>query len=492
VTVLPLWFVVLVCFGVNFALWGAIGGLRLVDAGLDRVRSTPRSAGSRAHRARREPSLALVAAARAGLLDAELAPVGVLAGAEPLVALGVADVAVLMAAHNEEVVIDDSLAAITGLVPARNVHVVSDFSSDRTVELARRWGVNVTETPTNVGKAGALELGIREFDLVARFGAVLLLDADTRLDPDYFAAALPLLDDPRIAAVAGCAHSQWRRGGITLTGRLLTAHRSRIYAVTQRLLKYGQTWRCLNATHIVPGFASLYRSAVLPYITINPAGLVIEDFNMTFEVYRKKLGRVGFTVAAKAYTQDPDTLHDYVRQTKRWSLGLWQTVRRHRLRPDLLSAVVGLLLLELVTASVMFLLLPIVVAALAVPELVPAVLRLPEVAATHSAVADHLSLHTLLVGDLLPDYLLTCAVAVIERQPRYLLYGLAFMAMRTVDAGIALYSLPAAWLERSNGRWKSPVRRAAEVTVIDLRQLATVAPDDAARPPSSSTTAVSG
>jgi hypothetical protein len=32
--------------------------------------------------------------------------------------------------------------------------------------------------------------------------------------------------------------------------------------------------------------------------------------------------------------------------------------------------------------------------------------------------------------------------------------------MRMLDAAISLYSVPAAWLSVSNGRWKSPARRA--------------------------------
>jgi len=288
---------------------------------------------------------------------------------------------------------------------------------------------------------------------------VLLLDADTRLDPGYFEAALPLFDDPGIVAVAGCAHSNWHTSGSSFLGRLVTAHRSRIYALTQRLLKYGQTWRRANATHIVPGFASMYRTAVLPHITINPAGLVIEDFNMTFEVYRKRLGRVGFTAGAIAVTQDPDTVRDYVKQTKRWALGLWQTVRRHRLHLDLLSAMVGLLLLELLTASLVFLVLPVVLVILAVPDLFPAALHWPAATTVHSAIASHVSLRAIGLGVLLPDLLLTTAVAVVEKRPRYLLYGPFFLFMRTVDAGIAVYTLPRAWREKSNGRWVSPARR---------------------------------
>ena len=67
-----------------------------------------------------------------------------------------------------------------------------------------------------------------------------------------------------------------------------------------------------------------------------------------------------------------------------------------------------------------------------------------------------------LFGVVLPDYLLTCAVAVLERQPRLLLLGVFFPFMRMLDAGIGLYAIPAAWLSRSSGRWKSPARRAVE------------------------------
>ena len=396
---IPVWLMFALVFGINFTLWGAIGFLRIVDGALDRFRRLPRNAGSAAHRALRADT-ARRTAENGGLVGPILASAGGRI-------ITVADLAVLMAAHNEEVVIDDSLAAITALVPPGNVHVVSDASTDNTVELALRHGVNVIETATNVGKAGALEEGIRTFGLVERFSAVLLLDADTRLDPDYFQAALPLFDDPDIVAVAGCAHSNWDTPGLSFMGRLVTAHRSRIYALTQRLLKYGQTWRRTNATHIVPGFASMYRTTVLPNITINPNGLVIEDFNMTFEVYRKHLGRVGFTVSAKAVTQDPDTVHDYIKQTKRWALGLWQTVRRHRLHLDLLSAMLCVLLLELLTASLAFLVLPVIVIVLAVPDLFPLVLHWPVASTVHSAIASHTSLRTIGLGVLLPDLLLT-------------------------------------------------------------------------------------
>ncbi|MDX6394635.1 MAG: poly-beta,6-N-acetyl-D-glucosamine synthase, partial [Streptosporangiaceae bacterium] len=369
----------------------------------------------------------------------------------------VRDVAVLIAAHNEELVIDQTLAAIMELVPLASVHVVSDGSTDRTVEVARRTGANVIETKENLGKAGALQEAIQRFGLLDRFRAVMLLDADTRVQPGYFDAALPIFDTPDVVAVAGCVKTDTDRK-LSPVGNLLVGHRQRIYAIGQRVLKYGQTTRRFNATPIVPGFASIYRSEVLPRIEMNPPGLAIEDFNMTFEVYQKRLGKVGFTLSAVAVTQDPDNLHDYVRQTKRWALGLWQTVRRHPPRANLFTAMVGLLLFETVTSSLMLLLLPLLLVVFGVPELVGGAQYWPWFAPVYTAVTTHVPLSTVFFGIAVPDYALTVVVALLERRPRLLLCGFFFPFLRLADAAIGIYAIPMAWLSRSNGRWTSPTR----------------------------------
>jgi hypothetical protein len=61
-------------------------------------------------------------------------------------------------------------------------------------------------------------------------------------------------------------------------------------------------------------------------------------------------------------------------------------------------------------------------------------------------------------GIVVPDYALTCVVALLERRPRLLLFGFFFPVLRLVDAAIGIYAIPMAWLSRSNGRWKSPAR----------------------------------
>jgi biofilm PGA synthesis N-glycosyltransferase PgaC len=258
--------------------------------------------------------------------------------------------------------------------------------------------------------------------------------------------------------VAGAVRTHWHERGLSLIGKVLVCHRQRIYAISQRLLKFGQTWRFTNATHIVPGFASMYRTAVLPRIEMNPPGLVIEDFNMTFEIYQKRLGKVAFTLDALAVTQDPDNLRDYVRQIKRWGLGLWQTVRRHPPQLSLFSAMLTVLLLELLTSSMFFLLLPLLVLVLAVPAAYPAALAWPGIAPVHDAIAAHLSLQVLLFAVTGADLALTCLVTLIERRLRFLVLWVFFPFLRVLDAAIALYVFPQAWLS-STGRWTSPARR---------------------------------
>lgn len=363
-----------------------------------------------------------------------------------------------MPAHNEELVIGESLAAITALVPREHVHVVSDLSTDATVAIATAAGVHVMETPTNVGKAAALAHALREGGLLDDYDAVMILDADTQLHPRYFACALPLLEDPEVVAVAGCAHTRWPRS-LDPVATVIVAHRQRIYALTQWLLKYGQTWRGISATHIVPGFASIYRTAALRQIEIDAPGLVIEDFNMTFEIHTKGLGRIAFHPGAIAYTQDPTHYSDYVRQMQRWCLGLWQTVRRHRPRPLLFAVSLGAMITELVTGSLAFVLLPLLVLLLGMHSAVPATSEVPLLGDAAVTLSGELSLGTLVLVVLLPDYALTVAVAAAERRPRYLLDGLFFIPMRITDAAVTLAALPRAWRTRSTGRWTSPTRR---------------------------------
>ena len=368
-------------------------------------------------------------------------------------------VAVLVAAHNEELVIAETISAASHLVNVENIHIISDGSKDRTAEVARAAGANVLELNPNRGKAGALAAGIEHFKLCDRYKVVLLLDADTHLAPDYLSTGLPLFNDPDVVAVAGRAKTLDDRASPSRFGRFLVAYRERLYLIVQLLIKFGQAAKWSNAVTIVPGFASMYRTDALRQIDVVGAGLVIEDFNMTFEVHAKKLGRVEFhPSAAIAYTQDPDNFGEYTRQVKRWILGFWQTVRRHRIQRSVFGVSLVVFIFELLTSSLMFVfLIPALLVSMAAGLLQGVI---PDPGGWLIWLADLMQPQYVLVGVLVPDYLLTIMAACVLRQPRYLLLGLAFPLMRIVDAALCLRVLPKAWSAKSSGVWVSPTRRA--------------------------------
>lgn len=368
------------------------------------------------------------------------------------------DVAVLIAAHNEAMVIRETIASAARLVPLENIHIISDQSTDETAQIARDAGVNVLELSPNRGKAGALAEGIRHFDLCRGFQVILLLDADTRPAPDYLTTGLPMFADPEVMAVAGRARSLVQPPSPRAVGRFLVAYRDRLYMIFQLLLKYGQAAKHANVVSIVPGFASMYRTTAVEHVDVVGRGLVIEDFNMTFELHAKRLGRIAFHPgAAVAYTQDPDTLHDYVRQVRRWTLGFWQTVRRHQPRFTKFWATLGLHIFELVSSGIFLILLLPVFAVSLVSEIV--VQWSGDVDSTFAWLAGLLPPEVVLLGVFVPDYLLSILAAVLLRRPAFLLFGLLFPLMRILDAAICLRQLPEAWRSTSTGVWKSPNRR---------------------------------
>jgi len=359
------------------------------------------------------------------------------------------DVAVLVPAHNEELVISDTIKSLLKLINPENIFIISDGSTDKTAEISRSDNVNVLESNPGKGKAGALEFGIKHFDIINKFKAVLLVDADTRLKFDYLKKALPLFNDKDIVAVAGYASTIWNPENLSLTQILFISHRDRVYFLTQRFIKFGQTWKYTNVTHIVPGFASIYKTSILNKININPKGLVIEDFNMTFEVHHKKLGKIAHHPNIVAYTQDPDNIQDYYKQIKRWHLGFWQTVRLHGFWPGRFWLAMVPTLFEVIIGSVVFLLLPIFVIMSAFSPLLGL-----EISNLNGF------LIAIILGTLFADYLLTIVVTIFQKRKEYLFFGLFFPFIRLIDGFAFLSAIPRAFFIKSNGRWISPARRA--------------------------------
>ena len=84
------------------------------------------------------------------------------------------NVIAVIPAYNEEKTIGDVLAVLQEVSLISRIIVVSDGSTDNTVEVAGSYDVDVVELKENRGKGGALQAGLQN----TRAEVVLFLDAD--------------------------------------------------------------------------------------------------------------------------------------------------------------------------------------------------------------------------------------------------------------------------------------------------------------------------
>lgn len=113
---------------------------------------------------------------------------------------------ILVPAHDEELLIRETVESVQRLQWPRDqisLLVIADNCQDRTAEIARAAGANVLErTDTTLrGKPRAIAWALERVDL-ASFDAVVVLDADSKIDPGY-CAAIAAVGDVRDRAFQG-------------------------------------------------------------------------------------------------------------------------------------------------------------------------------------------------------------------------------------------------------------------------------------------------
>ncbi len=84
------------------------------------------------------------------------------------------EIIAIIPAFNEEKTIGDVLQVLEKATLIKQIIVVSDGSTDNTVEVARNFNVEVVDLEENRGKGGALKAGLENF----KADVVLFLDAD--------------------------------------------------------------------------------------------------------------------------------------------------------------------------------------------------------------------------------------------------------------------------------------------------------------------------
>lgn len=231
-------------------------------------------------------------------------------------------VSVILAAHNEEAVIGQTLnALLASQYPAPvEVILVDDGSTDRTgaivAGLARMDPRLRLVSQPNRGKAVALRSALA----LAQHEIIVMLDADTQFAPDTIAELVRPLGDPQVGAVSG----HIRVGMPTnLLGRFQALEYLSAFNLDRR------AFDALNAITVVPGAASAYRAEAIRAAGGIQSDTLAEDTDLTLALHRAGY-RVRHTPRARAITEAPRSIRGLFRQRKRWSFGTLQCLWKHR------------------------------------------------------------------------------------------------------------------------------------------------------------------
>lgn len=229
-------------------------------------------------------------------------------------------IALLIPAHNEELVLASTIkSAINAGMQPEHIYVVDDNSSDSTSKIARELlpKQNVCRVRRS-GKGLAIKKAGKKFELASRYRWVHIADADGGFATDYFTV---LRRDLRVKNAAATGYMRSQRG------RFVSQFRVFEYTIGMEVHRRIQSM--FNIIPIIPGPTSCFRADVFASVDFS-AKTLTEDFDVTMQIYRSKLGKIQFIPQAKAYTQDPLTLGVFIKQITRWNRGILQVMFHHK------------------------------------------------------------------------------------------------------------------------------------------------------------------
>lgn len=226
--------------------------------------------------------------------------------------------AVVIAAHDEERVLARTLDAVTDELRGRApIHVVSDGSTDRTVEIARRYasrGVIVHDVRERAGKSAALGHALARIDAPY----VVTLDADTRPDPGAIEGLVRAVDAPGVGAATGAIRAAHATG-------VLGAMQAFEYAAIIGTSKRAE--HVTGALFTVSGAAAAYATEAVRAVGGFESRSATEDIDLSWRLQRAGF-HVRYAADAGFRVETPATWRALVAQRSRWALGLFQVLRR--------------------------------------------------------------------------------------------------------------------------------------------------------------------
>lgn len=229
--------------------------------------------------------------------------------------------ALLIAAHSEELVIGQTISlAIKGGMKPEHIYVVDDCSTDGTGKVARSMlgNANVCRVRRS-GKGLALSKAGKKFALSERYRWIHIADADGGFEHNYFNV---LRRELRVKYAAATGYVK------SFPGHTVSQYRVFEYTIGMEIHRRFQS--LTRTISIIPGPTSCFRSDIFDKVDFANKSLT-EDFDVTLQIHRNRLGKIQFISDAVAYTQDPRDFRDFTQQIVRWNRGIMQGIKRHKI-----------------------------------------------------------------------------------------------------------------------------------------------------------------
>ncbi len=276
-------------------------------------------------------------------------------------------VSIIVPAYNEEVTVVETIKSLLQLeYSAYEIIVVDDGSKDDTSKVViDSFGMFLISRPIqrrlkcmeeefvfesyeykvpitlirkkNGGKADTLNMGIN----VARFPYFICMDADSVLQYDSLKKiVLPILENDNVVAVGGTIRAS---NSVEIqNGRVKKYRLPKNILACMQVLEYDRSFLAsrilfdkFNGSLIISGAFGLFKKDVVIAAGGYDSTTMGEDMELVVKLHEycvmnEKPYLIKYATDAICWTQAPEKLGDLCKQRRRWHLGLFQSMWRHK------------------------------------------------------------------------------------------------------------------------------------------------------------------
>lgn len=221
---------------------------------------------------------------------------------------------------------------------ARPIHRVIACQPEQAIFETQDFKVPITLIcKKNGGKSDALNMGIN----ASRFPYFLCMDADSVLQHDSLGKIVrPVIEDDRTIAVGGVVRPC--NGAKIQDGRLISYRMPSRILPCMQVLEYDRSFLAarilfdtFNGSLILSGAFSLFKKSAVIDAGGYDTSTMGEDMELVVRLHvfcreHRIPYRIRYASDAVCWTQAPDSLSDLCRQRRRWHIGLYESLSRHR------------------------------------------------------------------------------------------------------------------------------------------------------------------